>query len=90
MVMDTVALLVSAGLTYALRSNERALLLLPLCAFPVCAAGDLLGIWHELKSVQLSSINRERAEMIADTWLATGQIPSMAEVGGAGAVGRAG
>jgi hypothetical protein len=80
MVVDTLALTLSAALTFMVRSNDRARMLLPLAVFPICAAGDLFSIWHELKSVQLSTLNRERAEMVANTWLETGEVPSMAEV----------
>jgi hypothetical protein len=100
--------------------------LLPLCAFPFLAIGDLYAIYRpvkrqacdlggmhplfcmtlqfgwarhghtypacadpppltcccrELKSVQLKTLNTERAEMVTDAWLRTGTVPTAAEVG---------
>lgn len=54
--------------------------LLPLCAFPFLAVSDLYSIYRELKAVQLKSLNRERAEVVAQQWLATGRVPGAAEV----------
>jgi len=69
MAVDTVALALAAGLNWALRSNERARALLPVVAFPLLSAADLYCIYRELKAVELRTINRERAEMIAARWL---------------------
>ena len=43
----------------------------PLILAVVCAV-------QELKAVQLRSLNRERAEMIAEEWLASGQVGRLA------------
>ena len=74
MVMDTLALAVSASANYVLRHREAQRMALPLIAFPLCGLADLFCIYHELKSVQLRSLNRERAEMVAEHWLHTGQV----------------
>ena len=80
MVIDMFALAVSAGCMYAVRNSERGRILLPLFAFPLLAAADLWAIYNELKSVELKMLNRERSEMIAERWLATGRAPSAGEV----------
>lgn len=36
------------------------------------STGDLTSIYKELKSLQLRTMNRERAEMLAERWLASG------------------
>ncbi len=44
--------------------------------------GDLTCIWHELKAVQLRTLNRERAEMVIERWIRRGAVPDAAEVRG--------
>ena len=80
MVMDTLGLALCVGLTYAVRNNPRGRLLLPLLAFPVLGAGDLFCIFHELKATHLRTLNRERAEMVAERWIADGTIFTAREV----------
>lgn len=80
MVVDTLALGVSAWLTHVVRHNPSWQLLLPLLAYPVCAVGDVLSIYMELKAIQLRTVNRERAELIAEVWINTQSIPSFGEV----------
>ena len=74
MVMDTLALAVSATANYVLRHREAQRMMLPLVAFPICGLGDLFCIYHELKAVQLRTLNRERGEMIAEKWLEEKQV----------------
>lgn len=74
MVMDTLALAVSASANYFLRHKEAQRMMLPLVAFPICGLLDLFCIYHELKAVQLRSLNRERAEMVAQHWLEQGKV----------------
>ncbi|WIA30727.1 hypothetical protein OEZ86_000794 [Tetradesmus obliquus] len=80
MVMDTLALAVSATANYLLRHQESRRMLLPLVAFPLCGVADLFCIYHELKAVQLRSLNRERAEMVAEYWLREGRVPSFRDI----------
>jgi len=74
MVMDTLAVAVSASANYLLRHRETARSLLPLVAFPICGLADLFGIYHELKAVQLRTLNRERAELAAERWVDTDEV----------------
>lgn len=80
MVMDTVGLLACVALMSAVRARPRAQRLLPLAMLPALAAGDLWYIWHELKAIHLRSLNRERAEMIAEAWLRRGHVPTARQV----------
>ncbi|KAK9841961.1 hypothetical protein WJX81_001250 [Elliptochloris bilobata] len=80
MVMDTAGLLACVALMSAVRARPHAQRLLPLAMLPLLAAGDLWSIWHELKSIHLRSLNRERAEMTAEAWLRDGQVPSAQQV----------
>lgn len=80
MVVDMLALGVSASAMY-LAKNIPKPALLPLMAFPALAVGDLYSIYRELKAVELRTLNRERAEMIVERWVAKGAVPNAAEVG---------
>ncbi|MEW5305524.1 MAG: hypothetical protein WDW36_008058 [Sanguina aurantia] len=81
MLVDMMALGVAASLVYGFRNaTDRARMLLPLCAFPLCAAGDLFSIYRELKAIQLKTINKERAEMITEAWVKQGLVPGAAEI----------
>ena len=80
MVMDTLGLALCVGLTFAVRNNPRGRMLLPLCAFPVLGATDLFCIFRELKATHLRTLNRERAEMVAERWLADGTVFTAEEV----------
>ena len=42
--------------------------------------GDLVCIYHELKSIELRTLNRERSEMLVERWLSTGEVASAAVV----------
>jgi len=56
---------------------------LPLFAFGPLAAIDLICIYKELKAVQLRTINKERAEIIAEAYVKERAIPSRARVANA-------
>jgi len=53
---------------------------LPVFAFGPLAALDLICIYKELKAVQLRTINKERAEIIAEAFVKEREIPSRAHV----------
>jgi hypothetical protein len=50
-------------------------LIIPFVAFIPLATMDLYCIYRELKAVQLTTINKERAEIIADHWINHGSVP---------------
>lgn len=58
--------------------------LLPLAAYPFLAVCDVYCIYRELKAVQLKSLNRERAELVAEQWVKMGRVPPSEEVSGFG------
>jgi len=53
---------------------------LPVIAFGPLAVLDLVCIWKELKAVQLRTINKERAEIIAEMFVKEREIPTRARV----------
>ncbi|EFN59464.1 hypothetical protein CHLNCDRAFT_138052 [Chlorella variabilis] len=80
MVMDNIGLAAAVGLTYLCRHTEAARRALPLVMFPLLAAGDLWAIYSELRSIHLRTLNKERAEIIAQHWLREGRVPSPRQV----------
>jgi len=79
MVMDMLALGVSASAMY-LAKNMKTPALLPLAAYPFLAVGDCYCIYRELKAVQLRTLNRERAELVAEQWVKMGKVPHTEEI----------
>lgn len=53
---------------------------LPVIAFGPLAVLDLVCIWKELKAVQLRTINKERAEIIAEMFVKEREIPTRGRV----------
>ncbi|KAI3433453.1 hypothetical protein D9Q98_003266 [Chlorella vulgaris] len=80
MVMDNLGLAAAVGLTYLCRHTEASRRALPLLMFPLLAAGDLWSIYRELRSIHLRTLNKERAEIIAQHWLAEGRVPTPRQV----------
>lgn len=80
MVMDTLGLALCVGLTFSVRQHPKLRLLLPLLTFPFLVTTDLLCIYQELKATHLSTLNRERAELLAERWLLDGLIFTAKEV----------
>ncbi|KAL4431071.1 hypothetical protein ABPG75_006327 [Micractinium tetrahymenae] len=76
MVMDNLGLAAAVGMTYLCRNSEAARRLLPLALFPLLAGGDLWAIHSELRSIHLRTLNKERAEIIAQHWLQEGAVPT--------------
>lgn len=48
--------------------------------FPLLAGGDLWAIRAELRSIHLRTLNKERAEIIAQHWLREGRVPTPRQV----------
>jgi hypothetical protein len=42
--------------------------------YPLCLVGDVFFMYHELKSMHLRTLNRDRAELLADRYLDSGAI----------------
>lgn len=60
--------------------NLQTPALLPLAAYPFLAVCDVYCIYRELKAVQLRTLNRERAELVAEQWVKLGKVPPTEEV----------
>lgn len=80
MVVDMVALGVSATTMFLVRNSTRGRMLMPVIAFPLLAVAGITATYYEMKSIELRTLNRERAEMVANEWIASGRIPSTKEV----------
>lgn len=81
MVVDNLGLALAVTATHVCRNSEAARRALPLAALPFLAAGDLYSIYRELRSVHLRTMNKERAEILAEQWVASRAVLSPREVG---------
>lgn len=76
MAIDTLGLALAVSLNLAVRRNATYARMLPLAMFPILIPGDLYSIYHELRSVHLRTLNKERAEFIAACFVDSGDIPT--------------
>uniref|UniRef100_A0A7N0UY04 Protein root UVB sensitive 4 n=1 Tax=Kalanchoe fedtschenkoi TaxID=63787 RepID=A0A7N0UY04_KALFE len=77
---DNLGLLLAALLNILCKNNERLQAGLPFVAFPIFSALDLVGIYQGLKHVHLHTLTKGRLEILINTWIQLGQVPSPAEV----------
>ncbi|KZV27509.1 protein root UVB sensitive 4 [Dorcoceras hygrometricum] len=73
-------LLLAATLNIAFKSNQRLLAALPFVAYPIFSTIDLFGIYQGLKHVHLQTLTKDRLELIINTWIELGYVPSPAQV----------
>ncbi|XP_008790336.2 protein root UVB sensitive 4 isoform X1 [Phoenix dactylifera] len=76
---DNLGLLLAALLNILCKINQRFQAGLPLI-YPIFAAVDLFAIYQGLKFVHLQTLTKDRLEIIINTWLCSGVVPSPAEV----------
>ncbi|XP_015890090.2 protein root UVB sensitive 4 isoform X1 [Ziziphus jujuba] len=77
---DNLGLLLAASLNMLLKNNQRLLAGLPFIVYPIFSAIDLLGIYQQLKHVHLQTLTKDRLEIILDTWIEVGYVPSPADI----------
>nr|XP_043608078.1 protein root UVB sensitive 4 isoform X2 [Erigeron canadensis] len=77
---DNLGLMLAAALNIILKNNQRWQAGLPFVVYPIFTAIDLYGIYQSLKHVHLQTITKDRLEIIIDTWIQRGYVPSPAEV----------
>ncbi|CAN1299720.1 Protein root UVB sensitive 4 [Linum perenne] len=77
---DTLGLLFAATLDTLFKNNQTLLKRLPFIVYPIFAAIDVFGIYQGLKHVHLQTLTKDRLEIILDTWIKVGHVPSPAEV----------
>lgn len=77
---DNLGLAIAVALTAAVRNMPRTRAVLPFALLPPLMFVDLYSIYRELKAVQLKTLNKERAELIAEAWVAERRVPSFSEV----------
>lgn len=77
---DNLGLMLAATLNIMLKNNQRLQAGLPFVVYPIFTAIDLYGIYQSLKHVHLQTLTKDRLEMIIDTWIQLGYVPSPAEV----------
>lgn len=77
---DILGLMLAALLNILCRNNQRLQAGLPFVAFPIFTAIDLFGIYQGLKHVHLQTLTKDRLEIIINTWIELGYVPSPAQV----------
>ncbi|KAI3503151.1 hypothetical protein L1887_31587 [Cichorium endivia] len=77
---DNLGLMLAAALNIMLKNNQRLQAGLPFVVYPIFTAIDLYGIYQSLNHVHLQTLTKDRLEIIMDTWIKLGYIPSPAEV----------
>ncbi|PON54070.1 Root UVB sensitive family [Parasponia andersonii] len=77
---DNLGLVLAALLNLLVKNNPRLQAGLPCVVYPIFSAIDLFGIYQELKHVHLQTLTKDRLEIILDTWVESGYVPSPAEV----------
>lgn len=80
MAVDTVGLGIAVSLNMLLRNKEAIRKRLPLALFPFLVSADLYSIYNELKSIHIRTLNKERAELLAQHWVCDQKIFSPREV----------
>ncbi|GMI86436.1 ROOT UV-B SENSITIVE 4 [Hibiscus trionum] len=77
---DNLGLMLAAVLNLFLKNNQRLQAGLPFILYPIFSAVDLFGIYQGLKYVHLQTLTKDRIEIIIDTWISFGYVPSPEEV----------
>ncbi|KAG2724603.1 hypothetical protein I3843_01G024700 [Carya illinoinensis] len=77
---DNLGLLLAALLNMLLKNSPRLLAGLPFVIYPIFSAFDLIGIYQGLKHVHLPTLTKDRLEIILNTWIELGYVPSPADV----------
>ncbi|KDP31846.1 hypothetical protein JCGZ_12307 [Jatropha curcas] len=77
---DNLGLMLAALLNMLFKNNQRLLAGLPFIVYPIFSAIDLFGIYQGLKHVHLQTLTKDRLEIILNSWIELGHVPSPAEV----------
>lgn len=75
-VADTLGLAIAIAMSGACGANAAARRLLPMLAFPPLAAIDLFAIHREMRAVELKTLNRNRAEIAAKSFVDSRHVPT--------------
>ncbi|KAJ6740219.1 PROTEIN ROOT UVB SENSITIVE 4 [Salix purpurea] len=77
---DNFGLMLAALLNMLLKNNQRLLAGLPFFVYPIFSVFDLYGIYQGLQHVHLQTLTKDRLEIILNSWIDFGHVPSPAEV----------
>lgn len=77
---DNLGLMLAALLNMLFKNNQRLLAGLPFFVYPIFSAIDLFGIYQGLQHVHLQTLTKDRLEIILNSWIDFGHVPSPAEV----------
>ena len=80
-VADTLGLGLALGMAAAAKGVSIGFRnALPIVSFPILAAIDLCCVSVELRSIQLRTLNRDRAQIVAARWVSDASVPSTSHV----------
>ncbi|KAK3011721.1 hypothetical protein RJ639_012284 [Escallonia herrerae] len=77
---DNLGLMLVGALNIVLKNNQRLQAGLPFVVYPIFTVIDLFGIYQGLKHVHLQMLTKGRLEIIINTYIQFGFVPSPAEV----------
>ncbi|KAK2981014.1 hypothetical protein RJ640_012173 [Escallonia rubra] len=77
---DNLGLMLAGALNIVLKNNQRLQAGLPFVVYPIFTVIDLFGIYQGLKHVHLQTLTKGRLEIIINTYIQFGFVPSPAEV----------
>ncbi|KAF7825728.1 protein root UVB sensitive 4 isoform X1 [Senna tora] len=77
---DNLGLMLAALLNMLFENHRRWQAGSHLFIYPIFAGMDLFGIYRGLKHVHLQTLTKDRLEIILNTWIESGYVPSPAEV----------
>ncbi|KAJ1429353.1 Root UVB sensitive family [Sesbania bispinosa] len=77
---DILGLTLAALVNLWIENHQRQQAGLHFIVYPFFAAMDLFGIYQGLKHVHLQTLTKDRLEIILNTWIECGYVPSPAEV----------
>ncbi|KAK7338921.1 hypothetical protein VNO77_19555 [Canavalia gladiata] len=77
---DILGLMLAALVNLCMENHQRQQAGLQFFIYPFFSAMDLFGIYQGLKHVHLQTLTKDRLEIILNTWIECGYVPSPAEV----------
>ncbi|CAK9141145.1 unnamed protein product [Ilex paraguariensis] len=77
---DNLGLMLAALLDILFKNNQRLQAGLPFVIYPIFSAIGLFGNYQGLKHIHLQTLTKDRLEIIVNTWIQLGYVPSPAEV----------
>lgn len=79
-VLDNLGLGLAVCMNHLCKHSKRVAKIMALTTFPIFATIDLFALYNGLQTVQFSTLNKVRLEIVIERWLRSGRVPSVKEV----------